>query len=82
MSYTRHFDANGRDLGWIPEMGKLTLPQPPLPPGAKTPPPALKGSFSNDNPAGKWPNKFTADPKVVESFLGRSSAATGGGVPA
>jgi branched-chain amino acid transport system permease protein len=28
------------------------------------------------------PDVVTADPKVVESFLGRSSAATGGGVPA
>jgi outer membrane protein assembly factor BamB len=58
------FDANGRSLGTIVELGKLTLPQPPLPPGAKTPPPALKGSLSNDNSAGKWPNRFTADPKV------------------
>jgi len=60
----RVFDANGQSLGTITELGKLSLPQPPLPPGAKTPPPPLKGSFSMSVPTGKWPDRFTADPKV------------------
>jgi hypothetical protein len=76
------FDANGRALDSppAPDKGKFSLPQPPLPPGAKTPPPPLKGTFSVVKPRGKVSNQFTADPKgpnqqgYVEFTLGRLTA--------
>jgi outer membrane protein assembly factor BamB len=57
------FDANGRLLGPLgsKDLINLSLPQPPLPPGAKTPPPALKGKVTTGKQAS---GTFTADAKI------------------
>ena len=50
------FDAHGLPLHTSVQ-GKWSLPAPPLPPGAKAPPPALKGAISDDG-------KLTVDASV------------------
>src|SRR5262249_17327068 len=66
----RAFDEDGNLIGDVkPADAAWALPEPPLPPGAKKPPPALKGDLRN--------GKLTVDAKLA-SQQGYVTAKVGG----